>query len=197
MILEGIVTSRDADGTLNIAPMGPIVAPEMTSLVLRPFLSSQTYRNLKVHPQGVFHVVDDVLLLAQAALNRLPAEVATSPAVTIAGRVLENCCRWYEFEITACDDSQARARLETRIVHTGCRRDVFGFNRAKHAVLEATILATRLHLMPRDVVFAELQRLEPLVEKTAGDQERQAWNLVRSVISSQFDGCRLLTPGAE
>ena len=33
------------------------------------------------------------------------------------------------------DDSQERTTIEARIVHRGQRRDFFGFNRAKHAVL--------------------------------------------------------------
>lgn len=188
MILEGIVTSLDANDRLNVAPMGPIVTPELATLVLRPFQSSQTYRNLKANPSGVFHVVDDVLLLAQAALNQLPGEPATFPAEKIAGRVLENCCRWFEFEITSCDDSQERTRLEVRVVHTGRRRDFFGFNRAKHAVLEATILATRLHILPADEIRAELSRLEPLVQKTAGEQEQAAWELVQRYIQKSGSG---------
>lgn len=187
MILEGIVTSLDAETRLNVAPMGPIVTPELNTLILRPFQSSQTFRNLKAQPFGVFHVVDDVLLLAQAALNHLPDEPPTFPAEKIAGRVLENCCRWFEFEITSLDDSQERTRLEARVVHTGRRRDFFGFNRAKHAVLEATILATRLHILPPADVRGELQRLQPLIDKTAGDQERQAWDLVADYIQQTYE----------
>lgn len=184
MILEGIVTTLDLSGRLNVAPMGPFVTPEFESIILRPFQTSQTYQNLKVRPQGVLHVVDDVLLIAQAALNRLPAEPATFAAEKVSGRVLDDCCRWFEFEMTSCDDAEQRTRLEARVVHAGRRRDFFGFNRAKHAVIEATILATRLHILAGDHVAAELRRLEPLVEKTAGDQERQAWQLVCDYIRS-------------
>jgi len=178
MILEGIVTSLDASGRLNVAPMGPLVTPEFSTLILRPFQSSQTFQNLKAHPCGVLHVIDDVLLIAQAALNQLPAEPETFPAEKVAGRVLAACCRWFEFEITAGDDSQPRTHLEARVIHSGRLRDFFGFNRAKHAVLEATILATRLHLLPQTDVRAELHRLAPLIEKTAGPQEHAAWTLV-------------------
>jgi hypothetical protein len=76
--------------------------------------------------------------------------------------------------------------LEARVIHTGHRRDFFGFNRAKHAVLEATILATRLHILPADDVRVELTRLEPLIQKTAGDQEQAAWDLVRRYIDNYF-----------
>lgn len=186
MILEGVVTTLDAQGRLNVAPMGPIVTPEMTTLILRPFQSSQTYRNLKARPQGVFHVVDDVQLIAQAALNRLPSEPPTVVAEKIVGRVLENCCRWYEFDVLRIDDAEERTRLEATVSHVGRKRDFLGFNRAKHAVLEGTILATRLHLIPESEVRQELARLEPLIQKTAGDQEFAAWGVVQKFVADWY-----------
>ncbi len=184
MILEGLVTTIDAAGVLNFAPMGPIIAPDFSRFELRPYQTSQTYRNLKVHPQGVLHVVDDVLLIAQAALNRLPSPPpVVFPAERVTGAVLDDCCRWFEFEVRTLDASAERTSIIAEVVHTGRRRDFFGFNRAKHAVLEATILATRLHLLSREDVMAELKRLQVPVEKTAGPQEWAAWALVQDYIA--------------
>ena len=129
MILEGIVTTQDSAGVVNVAPMGPIVDETMAMLRLRPFQTSQTFRNLKAVPSGVFHVVDDVLLLAQAAIGRLPAVPPTFPAEKITGVVLAESCRWYEFLVDTLDDSQERAEIMARVVHTGRIRDFFGFNR--------------------------------------------------------------------
>ena len=64
MILEGLVTTTDADGTPHLAPMGPTRGRRLRSLLLRPFPTSNTYRNLVRHGEGVFHVTDDVLLIA-------------------------------------------------------------------------------------------------------------------------------------
>lgn len=183
MILEGMVTTLDEAGALNVAPMGPVVDETMSTLLLRPFKTSQTYRNLKGHPQGVLHVVDDVLLLAKAAIGRLTNLPETFAAESVEGRVLSQACRWYEFEVVACDDSEDRTRIEARVVHVGRLRDVFGFNRAKHAVLEAAILATRLHILPRDEVQAEFARLQIPVEKTAGPREREAFALLESYVA--------------
>jgi hypothetical protein len=179
MILEGLVTTRDAAGTLNVAPMGPVVDEAMTSLVLRPFKTSTTYRNLCTHPQGVFHVVDDVLILAKAAIGRLESLPPTFPAIQVRGEVLQDACRWYEFEIVRRDETEDRTRLEAKVVHVGRLRDVFGFNRAKHAVLEAAILATRVHLLPREELERQFAALAILVEKTAGPREREAFAVLR------------------
>lgn len=178
MILEGICTTLNADGSLNIAPMGPVVDEALSSFLFRPFTSSTTYQNLKRSKVGVFHVVDDVLLIARLVTDTLHLQPATFPAVRVAAHVLEDCCRWYEFEVLSIDDSRPRTEIQTRVVNVGRRREFWGLNRAKHAVLEAAILATRLHLLPRQEVESQLAHLHSAVEKTAGEKEREAFELI-------------------
>jgi hypothetical protein len=182
MILEGIVTSLDRDGELNVAPMGPIVDDTFATLILRPFRTSRTYENLTARPYGVFHVVDDVLLLAQAAIGALPEVPENFPALKIDGRVLSAACRWYEFEVAGIDDTQDRVTMHTRVVHRGRLRDFFGFNRGKHAVLEGAILATRVHLIDRQEIHDEFARLRVIVHKTAGPREHAAFELLEKYV---------------
>ena len=184
MILEGIVTSLGQNGELNVAPMGPIVGTEFATLRLRPFRTSRTYQNLKARPSGVFHVVDDVLLLARAAIDQWREPPQTFPAQQVAGRVLSAACRWYEFVIDECDDSHERTEMQARVVHAGRLRDFFGFNRARHAVLEGAILATRVHLVPPEKLHEEFQRLGVIVNKTAGPREREAFELLERYVRS-------------
>jgi hypothetical protein len=183
MILEGIVTTISTNGEVNIAPMGPLVEPDMERFVLRPFPTSRTYRNLKARGEGVFHVTDDVLLLAKAAIgvvNPLPALV---PAQCITGCVLEHACRAYEFRVQRMDESQERVWIDAEVVHARRMRDFIGFNRAKHAVVEAAILATRRHLLPHEHIEAEYRKLAILVEKTGGPQEREAFAFLVNCLS--------------
>ncbi len=163
------------DGKINIAPMGPHVTPAMDHLVLRPFRTADTYRNLKAHGEGVFHVTDDVLLLAKTAVGSVAPLPPMMPASYVRGYFLEGACRYYEFRVLAVDDRDERARFEAEVVHRGHLRDFFGFNRGKHAVLEAAILATRISLLPASEIRAEFARLRILVEKTGGAQENEAF----------------------
>ncbi len=193
MILEGIVTTVAADGTVHIAPMGPLVETvagvvDWRRFVLRPFQTTQTYRNLVVHPEGVLHVTDDVLLLARAAVGALDPLPPLMPAAHIHGQVLRDCCRWYEFRVAARDDSADRARLDAEVVHCGRVRDFFGLNRAMHAVVEAAILATRLFLLPREEVEAEYRKLAVLVEKTGGPREREAFAFLQDHLRTSVEG---------
>jgi hypothetical protein len=174
MILEGIVTTIAADGAIHIAPMGPRVEPDLRHFLLRPFRTAQTYRNLKRHGEGVFHVTDDVLLLARAALGPVEPAPALFAAAQVKGRVLQEACRYYEFRVVAIDEREERVRMEAEVVHAGRLRDFLGFNRAKHAVVEAAILATRTALLPRADIDAEFRKLAVIVDKTGGPQEQEA-----------------------
>ena len=187
LILEGIVTSQNSDGSTNVAPMGPAVdhqeSGELRSLILRPFPDSTTCRNLLKHPEGVFHVTDDVLLFARAItrqLSQTPPELQTAEA--IRGQRLQNCCCWYEFRILEVDFSQPRVVMKAEVVHSGSARPWLGINRAQHACVEAAILATRLHILDRTDVDQQMAALRPLVEKTAGPREKRAWDMLEQYI---------------
>lgn len=186
LILEGIVTTHDANNNVNIAPMGPIVDESLTSFRFRPFQTSTTYLNLVVTRCGVFHVIDDVLLIAQAVTNNwIESKPELIPANNITGSVIANSCRSYEFRVTNIDASNQRSEIDVEILHVQSHRDFFGFNRAKHAVLELAILATRLHLLEQDLIESEKKRLRVILDKTAGAREQQAFHLLEQFIQNQ------------
>jgi uncharacterized protein len=183
LVLEGIVVTLDAAGRHNIAPMGPRVDRQITRLLLRPFPTSHTYQNLKATRSGVFHITDDVELMAQAAIGRLDPPPSLTPIETFPCPRLTDGCRWFAFQAESFDESAKRVSINCPIVASGEVRPFFGFNRAKHAVLEASILATRLGILPNDEIRLEMQRLAVLVEKTAGLQERRAFELVQNYVN--------------
>jgi hypothetical protein len=180
MILEGIVTSLSATGAVNVAPMGPRLSPPYSlepgeCFELKPFKTARTYANLKEHPCGVLHVSDDVLLLARAAVGPVEPPPAMFPAARVRGLVLAEACRACEFRIVGLDDRQERVTFRAESVHLHRLRDFFGFNRGKHAVLEAAILATRTSFLPLEQIEEEYERLAVLVAKTGGPREQEAF----------------------
>lgn len=179
-IVEGLMTTVDAVGAVNLAPMGPRVDARWELLLLRPFITALTFANLQATGRGVFHVVDDVHLLAQAAIGA----VRPMPALRSTGRggsqVLVDCCRWYEVEVEAIDASGPRAEIMARVVAAGRVRDFLGLNRAAFAVVEAAIQATRVHLLPRPEVEADLLRWRTLVSKTGSAREQAALDLLEA-----------------
>ncbi len=180
MIVEGLVTTLGADGAAHVAPMGPEVEGDFRRIVLKPFTSAQTFRNLRSHPEGVFHLVDDVGLLARAAIG--PVSPAVRPAARVRGFILEEACRYFEFRAVRIDASGERSRIECEVAASGTLREFSGFNRARHAVLEAAILATRAGFLPIDALRAQVAQLAPPVAKTGGPVEREAFEILREHI---------------
>ena len=184
-ILEGVATTLNQDGSVNISPMGPIVDPELSTLVFRPFQTSTTFLNMQRSRQGVFHITDDVNLIAQAAVGTPAPLPRLVEAEQIDGRAIADACRCYEFRVESIDDREDRATVLARVEQVRRNRDFIGFNRAQHAVLEAAILATRIHLLPAEEVERELSRLQVMVTKTASRVELQAMKLLCDYIADE------------
>lgn len=178
MIIETIVTSMDEQGRVNFAPMGVEWGEE--ALVLKPFLETTTFRNLSATGAAVVNLTDEVLLFARAAISS--PTFPTLPAEVVRGEVLEAACSWREVVVATVDATPPRSRIEARVVHRGLRREFLGFNRARHAVLEAAILATRTHLLPAEQIRADFERLQVIVDKTAGPREREAMALLTEYV---------------
>ena len=180
MILETIVTTVAEDGTINCAPMG--VEWSESTLVLKPFVDTATYKNVVAVGAAVVNLTDDVRIFARAAIAN--PTYPTRPATMVRGVVLEQCCSWREVETRKVDGTPPRSRIEMEVVHRGTRREFVGFNRARHAVLEAAIYATRLHLLSPSFVDSEFVRLQVIVDKTAGPDELEAMALLTAHVRS-------------
>ena len=174
MIIESIVTTVDAGGRVNCAPMGVEWGDEV--IVLKPFLETATYRNVVATRAAVVNLVDDARVFARAAISN--PEYPTTPAVKVQGVVLADVCSWRELEVRSIDSTPPRSRIDMTIVYRGVAREFIGFNRARHAVLEAAIYATRLHLLSREFIESEMARLQVIVDKTAGPNEQEAMTLL-------------------
>jgi uncharacterized protein len=179
-IIETVVTTLNPDGSVNCGAMG--VEWGEQRIVIKPYAGTRTLRNLRTTGAAVVNLTDDVLLFSQAALG--DPHPPTHSASSIDGAVLDDACSWREVRVEAIDDSSQRARVSTLVVDRGTGREFLGLNRARHAVLEASILASRVGRLPAEDLRAELRRLQVLVDKTAGPREREAMEYVMRHVSA-------------
>jgi hypothetical protein len=184
-LIETVVTTTGRDGVVNCAAMG--VRWGEAELVFWPFDATRTLRNLRLHGEAVVHLTDDVLLFVESALGH--PRPAMRPASTIDGSVIEDANAWREVivtEITPSADEPPRSMVRARVVASGTgAREPLGLCRARHAAVEASILASRLRWLGADHVRAELGRLQKLVDKTAGPRERAAMDYVRRYVAER------------
>jgi uncharacterized protein len=173
-VIETVVTTINPDGSVNCGAMGVEWGDDR--IVIKPYGGTRTLRNLRATGAAVVNLTDDILLFSQAALG--DPHPPTRPAARIEGAILDDACSWRELRVEAIDESSSRARVSTAVVDRGAGREFLGLNRARHAVLEASILASRVRLLAVGDLRAELHRLQVLVDKTAGPREHEAMEYV-------------------
>ena len=182
MIRESIVITANADGSPHIAPIGVIVEPG--ALVIAPFRPSGTLDNLTARGVATVNYTDDVRVYAGCLTGRRDWPVV--PAQHIAAPRLANALAHEEVEVVETIADPQRPRLRCRVVHRATHAPFQGFNRAQAAVVEAAILVSRLHMLPRDKIAREMEYLAIAVTKTAGEREREAWDWLLARIAA-FD----------
>lgn len=171
MIYETIVTTLNADGSAQIAPMGLRKAEGL--YLIAPFKPSTTLENLQRSGEAVVNLTDDVRVYAGCLTGRY--DWPLQPTDKVHGHYLDAALTHLELAVERFEDDDLRPRFYCRLEHEGVHGPFRGFNRAQAAVLEAAILVSRLDRLPREKITAELEYLQIAIDKTAGQRELQAW----------------------
>jgi uncharacterized protein len=171
MIQEIIVTTQNEDGTTHIAPMG--IREENSLVVISPFKPSATLENIQRNKSAVVNRVDDVRIFAGCLTGRKDWPLV--PTEIINGQRLESALSHLELEMESYEDDELRPHFHMKpkleVTHSAFK----GFNRAQSAVLEAAILVSRLHMLSEEKINQELEYLLIAIDKTAGENEKIAW----------------------
>jgi hypothetical protein len=184
MIRETIVTTVSAAGVVHVAPLGIIADGD--GWIIAPFRPSTTLDNLGAVPFAVANYTDDVRVFAGSLTGRRdwPTTAANSvPVPRLAGALAHA-----ELAVTGVTEDDQRPRFHCRVVKTVSHAPFQGFNRAQAAVIEAAILVSRLHMLPREKVEADMAYLEIAISKTAGAAEQEAWNWLVEKIRATYAG---------
>ena len=182
MIRETIVTTVDAGGRVHIAPLGIIAEGERW--ILAPFRPSKTLDNLRAIPFAVANHTDDVRIYAGCLTGR--RDWPTVACEETPAPRLKDCLAHMSLRVVDVGEDEMRPRFRCEKVRSVSHAPFAGFNRAQAAVIEAAILASRLHLLPREKIEREIAALEIVVGKTAGPNEQTAWNWLRGKFDAHF-----------
>ncbi len=171
MIYETIVISTDAAGKPYIAPFG---VRERNGLVLiAPFKPSTTLDNLLNQKTATLNLTDDVRVFAGALTGR--RDWAVEATSVVQGYRLKNTLAHRELVLDSFVDNATRPELYFKVVHEATHLPFSGFNRAQAAVIELSVLVSRLHMLPIEKIKTEMAYLEIAINKTAGEREIEAW----------------------
>lgn len=179
MIYEGIVLTSLADGGSHIAPMG--FRTQGRQLVLSPFVPSTTLANLRRTRTAVVCASDDVRVMAGALTGQRDWPVTRADIVD--GWRLSECLSHWELVVDSVTDDAERPRFCCNVVHHASHAPAPYFNRAQAAVVEASILISRLEMLDSDKIARELEYLHIAIAKTAGPREQEAWAWLLGAVS--------------
>jgi hypothetical protein len=191
-IRECIITTVDKAGKVHIAPLGIIA--ENDGWVIAPFRPSTTLDNLNAVPFAVASYTDRVRIIAGCLTGR--KNWPTVPVVGYPVPRLEAALAHSVLEVASVSDDGVRPRHFCRVVQEEAHAPFTGMNRARAAVLELAILVSRLNMLPREKIEAEIAYLTIAIDKTAGPQEIEAWGWLMQRVSDHLATTRSGEPDA-
>ena len=180
LIRECVVTTLNASGEPHLAPLGLIEQGE--HWIVAPFRPSTTLDNLVKTPRATASFTDDAEIFAGFVTGKRDwpiKAVPDWPAPRLAAALAHA-----ELEVCRVEADDVRPRFVCAVRRIKNHEPFLGVNRARAAVLEAAILATRLRMLPREKIEREIEYLRIAIDKTAGEAERRAWERVMEKISA-------------
>ena len=176
MIHEVIVTTKSVSGEVHIAPMG--IKMSETEVFISPFKPSKTLENLISQKEAVINFVDDVRVFA-GIICKIKKDWPLTNLKDIKVPRLKNANTHYEVLVKNIVDDKTRPRVICKILGESIHVPFRGFNRAQFSIIEASILISRLGMIPLDKIEEELQYLKIGLEKTSGEKEKEAWGWIQ------------------
>lgn len=180
-IFEIVLSTVNREGRVHVAPMG--VRYQGAEVLLMPFKPSTTLDNVLATGHAVLNLVTDTRVFAGCVTGR--REWPSVPADAIPGARLACAIGHVELQLKEHRDDPQRPTLRMARLREVAHAPFIGMNRAQAAVLEGAVLVSRLHLLTRAKVDAEMDYLQIAIDKTAGEPEREAWGWLRAAVAAR------------
>jgi hypothetical protein len=174
-IYETIVTTYTEDNLPNAAPMGIILLDEQT-VVISPFLSTQTFKNIEKYGCAVINFLYDLKIFFESAFStkkpKLPRE-AFEKAKQVNAPRLQCAIAHIELQVHEIRKDNDHAKVVGDILGFDVSSiPLLPLNRGYNLVLESIIHTTRIlefHNDPQKVkpLVALVNQYQKLVEKVA------------------------------
>ena len=149
------------------------VRREDNLFVIAPFKPSTTLNNLERSGQAVINMTDDVRIFAGCLTGHYDWPTINTSAIN--GKRLEAALSHIEIEVAHQKGNEIRPVFYCSEKRQETHAPFMGLNRAKAAVLEVAVLASRLHMLTDEKIDNEIAYLQIAIDKTASEHELEAW----------------------
>ena len=183
-VRETIVTTRNENNTIKVSPLGVYIENDI--LKIKPFKPSISLDNILRNNSGVINYIDDVRIFASCITKKnINIEFVETNKINCAR--IKNSISHTEFIVKKVEHDDSRPTIICQTVNEEIHKMYYGFNRAKAAVIELCILASRLGIIDDEKIKDEIKYLKISIDKTAGEPELEAWNWLIEYINSYKD----------
>ena len=188
MIHEVIVTTINKDKKVHIAPMGvKILQSDSKKLVqISPFKPSQTLNNILETRIATVNFIDNVKVFSGIVTGEKKdweLEVSDDKCAPH----LQNTNTHMNVKVSEDHDDPVRPRIVCEVINEQIHRPFLGFNRAQFSVIELAVLSTRLGRIDDNKIKDEMKYLKIGIDKTAGKNEKEAWEWIEKKINIYFE----------
>ena len=188
MIHEVIVTTINKDKKVHIAPMGvKILQSDSKKLVqISPFKPSQTLNNILETKIATVNYIDNVKVFSGIVTGEKKdweLEVSDDKCAPH----LQNTNTHMNVKVSEDHDDPVRPRVICEVINEKIHRPFLGFNRAQFSVIELAVLSTRLGRIDDNKIKDEMKYLKIGIDKTAGKNEKEAWEWIEKKINIYFE----------
>ena len=171
-VRETLVTTKNRDQSIKVSPLGVYIDNKI--LKLKPFKPSKSLENIIRNGSGVINYVDDVRIFASCITNR-KIQINFEKVSKIDCSRIKNAISHTEFIVKDILDHNERPTIVCNPINEETHKMFYGFNRAKSAIIELCILVSRLGIIEDNKIKNEIEYLKIAIEKTAGQNEYEAW----------------------
>ena len=180
MIHEVIVTTISEKKIVHIAPMGVQIIENR--VIISPFRPSQTLDNITKNNLATINFIDDVRVFAGIVTKyKKDWELENIEDEKIVPRLMLANTH-YNVIAREFKDDEKRPDIICDISKKVINKPFMGFNRAQFSVIEASVLVSRLRMLPKEKILKEMEYLKIGIEKTAGPRESEAWKWIEDKI---------------
>ena len=188
MIHEVIVTTINKDKKVHIAPMGvKILQSDSKKLVqISPFKPSQTLNNILETKIATVNYIDNVKVFSGIVTGEKKdweLEVFDDKYAPH----LQSTNTHMNVKVSEDHDDPVRPRIICEVINEQIHRPFLGFNRAQFSVIELAVLSTRLGRIDDNKIKDEMKYLKIGIDKTAGKNEKEAWEWIEKKINIYFE----------
>lgn len=175
---EIILITECEDGSPHIAPFG--IRERDGLILIAPFKPSTSLTNMLAGRPVTLNTTDDVRVFAGALTGRRSWPVSKQDDAI----VLSSALSYQPLQLVKVEDDEVRPNLYFEVLKQSNLKPFRGYNRAQAAVIELCVLVSRLNRLSIEKIEAEMAYLQIAIDKTAGEQEFEAWTWLLEAVEN-------------